>query len=250
MDSRIFISGCVVLMLSCGLAQASFFDDFEDGNADGWTFLERGVPGEGGDPVWSVVDESGVGGSYVLSQTTTNYDFTRDSSGGTTLGTIALAPGTYSDLVVDVDLRHDEASIYADAAVVFGYQDADNFYLFHMVAGNTDDPGDGWDERKVFEVRNGEKSEIAQNDLPQSTQEFHHVKVTHNLAVGQVIVALDGSEIINVTDARLETWTTGDVGPCSNNDAFSVDNFSAVPEPATMILLSLGGLVALKRRRN
>ncbi len=185
------------------LSSASFIyrtvDDFEGGTADGWTPL---TPAN-----WSVVMDEGDQAYYL---NTTAFA----SPGGGRLGEYSLLPGTYGDFTFSAQARLGDdvtSNAFADYAVVFGFQDADNYYY---VLFNNDQ-----DATQLFKVVEGNRSALATaGDDWLNDNAYHSVKVSR---VGSNIkIHFDDNLIMSTSDS---TFGAGRVGVGSFNDAAYFD---------------------------
>ena len=211
-------------------------EDFEDGVADGFTEVDGNEGGSSQNGVWAVVDE---GGNAVYSQT--NGSLVNGS--GSRLGACSLAPGLYDSFTLDIDVRADDTNSYADAAVIFGWQDNDSYYyaMFNKAA----------DANQAFVVTNGSRTQVGSDfsyagGVPWGDNEFHHVALTRSAGTGDISIQVDGETIFTGTDT---TYGAGRVGVGAYNDAASFDNLRIVPEPTTFALAAFGLLGLARRRR-
>jgi len=228
-----------VVMAMTGLTHAATLYDFEgqtktDLDNAGWVF------GEAADVNWLVTDDPDDATNDVLRQSNGAIGPAGSLNDG--LGAYAVAP----DLVLGttemtVDLRLDEAGVGDDAAVIFGWQDSDNYLFVLIQDGNVND---------IFKVVAGDRQTIDDlgiTDGSVATETWHEVGITHNPSAQQVIVTFNGSEVYN--DTKTAYATGGQVGVGNFNDAASFDNLEIIPEPATLALLGLGGAVMLAGRK-
>jgi len=163
------------------------------GNIDGWiphTASSWGV-GEGNDS-----------GAYHL-KTAFN------SLSGNRLGEYSLLPGSYEDFTFTAQARFgaDPAGALADYAVVFGYEDENNYYyaLFNNAQNATQ-------LFKVVDGKRGTALATAGEDKLQGSA-YHNIKVIREGSTIQVYV--DGVEIMTVTGSAP---SAGQVGVGSFND--------------------------------
>jgi len=209
-----------------------FYDDFSDGNASGWSPLNASR--------WSV--DHGPGGkdgpNFVYRINTTNYS----NLSGSRLGEYSLAPGLYEDFVLELEARSDDnlaSNTWADYCVVFGHQDARNYYyiMFNRAPAGTE----------LFRIVDGVRELIADPPAPVSIPDnaFHSISIER--LGSQISVTFDGQGILTATD---DTFGVGSIGLGSYNDAASFDDVRIiVPEPATLALLGCGLLAVARRRR-
>ena len=194
-----------------------FIDDFNDNILDGWTAFNT--------PRWST---KFYGDSYRLFLNTTQYSSPTEHDLGEVIVVDTL---TVSDFSFECDLKSTEPSSNsgADLAVVFGYQDSQNYYyvLFNRTSGNT-----------VFRrLQSGIAYDIdsySGSTLPDNTT-WHHVSITRQN--GNVDVLYDGQSILQGSDL---TFTDGQIGVGSKNDAGYFDNivvnYSSSTQPSTVQL--------------
>lgn len=211
---------CSGLMTGSLLAQQVIFtDDFDDNTNTGWTYLNRNGAEEIADAEW--VETGGR-----LEQRTPNYDFPRDLNGNDpVLGAIALAPqsvgGHYSLSAEFTSLE--PGNTFQDQDYVFGYVDADNFFMMEAIGGGVN----------VFNVVDGDRVLIASG-----ANDFSHAPYTvvleHNSETGEIIVTFGDNLPVVFFDPIFIRTGENRVGVGSNNDAFAIDDFSITQlgEPA------------------
>jgi hypothetical protein len=219
-------------------------EDFEDSVADGFTLVDGNAGGSGNDGVWSIIDESG---NHVYGQT--NGSLAEGS--GSRLGAYSLAAPQVDNFRLAVDLRVDDTNSYADAAIVFGWQDNENYYytLFNKTGS----------ANEVFRVESGSRNKIGATFDPNGGADggFHLVEIERLADTGLITMSVDGLDVFETIDA---TFGSGRVGIGAFNDAASFDNFTlyslepqrtVIPEPATLaiwsLLAGLGMVVACRR---
>jgi len=178
-------------------------DGFEDGNADDWNSLTASR--------WEVVmDEGDV--AYYLNTT----DF--GSQGGGQLGEYSLLPLDYGDFTFTAQAKLGDSvasNEFADYAVVFGYQDPDNYYyvLFNNNQNFT----------QLFKVINGSRSAA----LATADSDWLNDNAYHSIEIkrtGSAIrVHFDGNLILSADDNSLGA---GKVGVGSFNDSAYFDDVS------------------------
>ena len=207
---------------------AIFSDDFDDNTITGWTFLDRDGEEEIANANW--VEQNGN-----LEQLTANYDFRRGENDRPTLGTIALAPtqvgGHYEISATFTSLE--PGNIFQDQDFVFGYVDEDNFFLLEALAENN--------RLSLYQVVNGER--IRFREIPNAitfSDESTLVTLRHNATTGLVTVNYGDDEPVEFTDPDLIITGTHSVGVGSNNDAFTIDDFtitSGFPVDSAFVLV-------------
>ena len=146
---------------------------------------------------WSVVMD---GGDLRYGINTTSYS----ELSGSRLGEYSLVKGrTYGDFVFSARVRSSEdfaANPNADHAVLFGLQDADNYYyaMFNRNAANT----------QLFKVVGGVRQPaLANSNYAIPDNEYHPVEVSR--AGSLITVKADGAVIMQANDA---TFGAGRVG--------------------------------------
>jgi len=176
--------------------------NFDNLATSGWTPL---TPSR-----WDVVTD---GGGYVYHLNTTNYDGTS----GDGLGEYSLLDGKYGDfnLTMQAKLGDDvTVNAQADYAIVFGYQDADNYY--YMMFNN--DPA----YTQLYKVVNGQRQSVAaaSSDVVNDNA-YHSVGVSRSGS--NITVSFDGATVLTATDS---TFGVGQVGVGSLNDSAYFDNIA------------------------
>ena len=156
-------------------ASVLFSDDFNDGNADGWT--------TSGDGTWFVE----------------HHQYVVDMGDGFNRRGISVAGDTgWSDYVYEVDLQ---AVAGVDKVVLLRYQDDNNFYMMNIVGV--------YNFANLVRVENGVATTLVTVDYPHNNAEWHHVET---IAHGNHVVAyVDGDLVINYIDSG-SALTHGRVG--------------------------------------
>jgi len=218
----------VVVVLVCSPAEATiFFDDFNDGNSDGWVFpFNQGQsqgPGQ-----WSV--ENGT-----LAQR-----YFGDNNNGL-VDNLVL-----SDQVIEAQVRTTRG--YAGFAL--WYQQVDDAWANYVAISN-------WStgNARVVEYTDGQAS-VYYYPAPgfdDTNWRFYDWRVEADSATGALTVFLDDTYIF--THTVTTSYRTGLSGVYSGNEHGYFDNFrvSPVPEPSTLAIWSLLGAAvgvgAWRRRR-
>jgi len=178
-------------------------DGFEDGNVDDWNSLTASR--------WEVVMDEGDMAYYL---NTTKFG----SPGSGRLGEYSLLPGDYGDFTFTAQAKLGDSvanNKFADYAVVFGYQDPDNYYyvLFNNNQSFT----------QLFKVINGSRSTA----LATAESDWLNDNAYHSIEVkrtgGAIRVRFDGNLILSADDASLGV---GKVGVGSFNDSAYFDDVS------------------------
>lgn len=155
---------------------------------------------------WSVVSDSGDNALFLNTTAYSPLPILR-------LGEYILAPDSYADFSLKVDARSAESAgnANADYALVFGFQDANNYYymLFNKTLVNT----------KLSVVVAGERADLATATQGLTGNEYNTAEVRR---IGDTIeVWFDGNLVLQVTDT---TYMSGRVGLGSFNDSAYFDN--------------------------
>jgi len=181
----------------------SIADGFEDGNADGWDSLTASR--------WEVVMDEG---DMVYHLNTTDFG----SQGNGQLGEYSLMPVEYGDFIFTAQAKLGDSVVdneLADYAVVFGYQDTDNYYY---VLFNNDQ-----NLTQLFKVINGSRSvalATADSDWLNDNA-YHSIEVRRTSS--DIRVHFDDNLILSVDDDSLGA---GKVGVGSFNDSSYFDDVS------------------------
>jgi len=177
-------------------------EGFADGDAVGWEPLTASR--------WSVVMDEG---DYAYFLNTTEYP----SLSGDRLGEYSLLPGNYGDFTMTLQARLGDAvgsNAQADFAIVFGYQDANNYFymMFNNSAAYT----------ALFKVVNGVRQQIAIAGQDWVTDNLYHaVEISRN--GDEVTILFDGATVLTAMDSA---FPTGRLGVGSFNDSAYFDDIS------------------------
>lgn len=164
-----------------------FRDDFEDGDANGWTTV-------GG--TWSVLAD----GSQVYAQSATSGEF-------------ISRPGITSWTDYTVRARVKIGSTSGNAGVLFRYTDASNFYTLRAV--------DGMDRLELYKKVGGTLTLLASVPVPVVANQFHTLQVT--VAGNHVRGWFDGAPLINWTNPTTQL-TSGGIGLRSHSSTARYDD--------------------------
>ncbi|NQS96835.1 MAG: T9SS type A sorting domain-containing protein [candidate division Zixibacteria bacterium] len=151
-------------------------DDFEDGNADGWTVVEGN---------WGIISPGAGGSDYCY---------------GTSNLIAAAYPQefTASFFELEVDFFIDNES-YGNFGVEFNYQDDDNNYMLDLADPDSDDPN-----ARIYRYIDGVATIIA--EIPNIIQvpDWHHLRLIRNSDC-DIVVFLDDdpTPFIIVNDGEL-----------------------------------------------
>lgn len=217
MNVRTFASwsALAAFLLSFSHAQTVIFsDDFDDNTVTGWTFLDRNGEVEIANAEW--VEANGS-----LEQLTANYDFRRGENNRPALGTIALAPtqvgGHYE---ISTSFKSLEpGNIYQDHSVIFAYADENNFLIAEAYAETN--------KITLFRVVEGNRTEIGANvNAITFNDDANVLTLRHDTVAGLVTVTHGDDDPLEYTDPDLIIEGDLSVGVGSNNDAFTIDDFT------------------------
>ncbi len=168
-----------------------FSDDFNDGNADGWTPQFDGT--------WYV----------------DNNQYVVDISGGTDLRGISLAGNTsWTDYVFELDLKAEKGG---SKIILFRYIDENYYYSVGIIGLELYD----YYKVNLVKVENGVGTTVLDNDYPHDISAWHHVKT---LVQGNHITAfVDGDLVIDYTDSG-SPITYGKIGVQGYTGSIGEDN--------------------------
>lgn len=244
---RISVMAVLALTLTGVAAAAPVFEDFQDQVADGFTVIDANGS-ETPDADWQIVDD---GGDWVYRQTVRGLTQGDGGSGDGTLGAIALAPGTWTDVTLSAELRLDNDNSNDDGALVWGFQDEARYYmaLFNRDAGNNQVfsvSGTGPDDKTRTQI-GGAMDYSTLGGVPFLDDQYHDVQLSFDATTGDIVITVDGTQVFAATDT---TYTSpGRAGVGSYNDAPYFDDVSIVPEPTSLAVLAIGAAGLIRRRR-
>jgi len=187
-------------------------DDFEEGNAEGWSPLTDGR--------WEVVRDEGDQAYYL---NTSEFN----SLGNGALGEYSLLAADYGDFTFSAQAKlgdnvNDNPA--ADYAVVFGYQNSENYY--YVMFNNNQN------FTQASKVIKGTRTELVAADREVdwlSDNAYHSIEVSR--AGGVITVRFDGRVVLSGTDNSLGA---GRVGVGSFNDSAYFDDVSVTGTAATV----------------
>ncbi len=188
--------------LTSGSGSDTFTDNFDDGNANGWTPL---TPSR-----WQVSNDAGSLRYYL---NTSNYNSPDDKR----LGELSLINSqTWGDFTFECDAKSEDAGIGnsgADLSIVFGYQDFDSYYYVNY----NREPG----FTEMHRIHDGSpRVTLATYNAPTFVDgNYHKLRIERE---GSVIRAyFDGILILSGNDSF---FGEGRIGVGSFNDAGYFDN--------------------------
>jgi len=259
----------VSLNFSAG-AVLVFSDDFEDGNRSGWYgFSDR----DSASPL-TVKQDTGPGtlnSGYALFLT--NPATYCSYWGAANINTIQLVkPGDYVRLSIDLRLDGVVDSVNGLRFGVFnsagtpitsdnnGYEKSkdDAGYFMRISTGSSNEaritfePGSD-----SFFMIGADMVQLYNSSLTFNDANKHHfdfdVKLTKDGGV-EISLYVDGSFWASAQHSQSVVTTFNEIGFCSNKNGgvdFAIDNIAVayIPEPATMVLGALGGLICLAGRK-
>ena len=203
------------------LASILFEDNFNDGNMTGWTMIDNCPSGPSD---WSV--QAGI-----LMHTYNCFGYSFD---GIPLGTYQLSGPAFSNNIdIEVQLRSEDPlldpvtsndtskSKFGAIGMIFGYQDANNYYRFELNAQK------GY--RKLWRVQSGTFTELVTS--PQSYvggAQWITLRIIHQNDV--ILIFMDETQ---VTAAEDSTYSSGKIAPfCGVNASCSFDNVMVMTAPS------------------
>ncbi|MCF6324799.1 MAG: alginate lyase family protein [Gammaproteobacteria bacterium] len=178
-------------------------DGFEDGNADGWTPLTESR--------WEVVLDEG---NYVYWLNTTEFPQGLERQ----LGEYSLLSGAYGDFTFTARARLGDdvdSNALADYAVVFGFQNANNYYfaMFNNQQSAT----------QLFKVIDGNRTALPKEASSDWLTDNLYHRIVISRSGSEIKVYFDGTLILSATDSSLGA---GRVGVGSYNDSAYFDDVS------------------------
>lgn len=137
--------------------------------------------------------------------------------------------------------------------IAFNIQDNDNLYMFRAQSNST-----AWD---IFKRESGGFTKLADGNASAAFDDgiFYTFSVTNtNALTNNINYSLTGSNITSINGTITDTTFTDGYGGFwagnnnVNSDAYTYDNFSAIPEPGTYSIigsLAVLGFVMIRRRQ-
>jgi len=165
---------------------------------------------------WEVKQDTDGDKAYYLNTSDAN------SPGKGLLGEYSLLPGIYDDVTFSLNARSAEdlsKNGFADLALLFGYQDKNNYYYLMLNSGKG--------ETKLFKVASGSRSELAKATDTGTDKgwlndnNYHAIEIVHNGS--QISATIDGNALLSAIDA---TFSLGRLGVGSFNDSAYFDDVS------------------------
>ncbi|MGB5405283.1 MAG: GDSL-type esterase/lipase family protein [Thiogranum sp.] len=196
-----------------------FVDDFSDADAAGWIPVDN-CPFSS--PVWSVQ-------ANVLMQTDNCFGFSSDRIA---LGTYQLSGITLpGDIDIQVRLRSEDPLLdpvasndgsslqFGSIGMLFGYQDANNYYRFELNARNG--------HRKLWRVQGGIFTELATSPQSYVGDQWMQLRIIHQNGV--ILISINGTQVMAADDA---TYSSGKVAFfCAANASCSFDRIAVLTAP-------------------
>jgi len=196
-----------------------FEDDFSDGDMVGWTVVDNCPFSQ---PEWSVQ-------ANVLMQTNNCFGFSPE---GIALGTYQLSASTLpNDIDIRVQLRSEDPLLdpvtsndasnlkYGTIGMIFGYQDANNYYRFQMNARNG--------HRKLWRVQAGTFTELVTSPQSYVGGQWINLRIIHQNGI--ILIFIDGTQVLAADDA---TYSSGKIAFfCAVNPSCSFDNVTVTAAP-------------------
>ena len=263
-------------------AGSAFANGTSTGLLAGWTFDDLApANGSSTDVVFNVIDTATetawtptVARSQMLAQMALNPDFTREGGNGEVIGgALAVAgPGSGIDSSGTVDIIEadfvlgdalgDPSGRFLDTKIVFGYQDADNFFALTLLQGES---SGATTEARIRAVVGGVVTDVFAAagtswftdkfpDTDAATNAILHAKLIHDASSGFVSFEIsDGDNpstvYANATASHAILASDGLVGFGVSNDAGAWDNLSVTTQaalPASGVqVLGVAGVLTL-----
>lgn len=194
-------------------------ENFNDGDAAGWTLIDN-CPSSVAE--WSV--QAGV-----LMQTNNCFGFTSE---GVAPGTYQLSGSTLPGAIdIQVQLRSEDPLLdpvpsndssnlkFGTIGMLFGYQDANNYYRFELNALNG--------HRKLWRVQGGNFTELVTSPQSYTGDQWMNLRIIHQNGV--ILVFIDGTQVMAANDT---TYSNGKIAFfCAANASCSFDNLAVLSAP-------------------
>lgn len=187
-------------------------DNFNDGDTAGWSTVDN-CPSSSAE--WSLQ-------ASVLMQTNNCFGFSSDG----------IAPGTYQlswptlpgDIDIQVQLRSEDPLLdpvpsndasnlkYGTIGMIFGYQDANNYYRFELNAR--------YGHRKLWRVQGSAFTELVTSPQSYVGGQWITLRIIHQNGV--ILIFIDGTQVMAADDP---TYSSGKIALfCAVNASCSFDN--------------------------
>lgn len=170
--------GDVGLFSEYWLDTVSIYDDFNDGNYNGWSIIDNGD--NNAPSVWSVASGKMVQSANIWHS---NYEPIDK------LGTYAYYNNGFdwTDYQLSLDIRSSDNDALG---VMFRYQDDNNYYRFSIDKERN--------YRRLVKCQDGVFTLLAQDTVPYTINQTYHVDIT--VQGNQIEVFIDGNSILNTSD--------------------------------------------------
>ncbi|MEM6505026.1 MAG: PEP-CTERM sorting domain-containing protein [Planctomycetota bacterium] len=229
---------CATAGLTAGAAPISFSDNFNTGTGDlgnsaSWTTQNPGNSGADFAYAGGVIDAP-PGPSVIATADPVTID-------------------TGEDFTLTLDVRYTGNAV--DAGAVFMYQDNNNYYALMINLTENSGAAPTKHDVRLFTVENGVTTTtvLRSGNGAISNGPTYGLTIDYTAVTDTFDFAVSGVPLTTASTFVDDTFTSGGAGLFtfgSNNVTF--DNFSieVVPEPGSLALFGIGGVLMLRRRRN